>query len=167
MLREVARVLRETSREIDEPARYGGEEMARRAARRPSSRARTSSPSASGARIEDLGCRCSTAGDAAGHRLFGAAALPRSADGDKDALIAAADAALYGPSAPGRTGQSGPSRLSGDGMGLLDDAIREHLDLKRRRGADPAEIDAGGGRRHRSSTPVLRLDGSVLSCALG
>jgi hypothetical protein len=25
-------------------------------------------------------------------------------------------------------------------MGLLDDAIREHLDLKRRRGADPAEI---------------------------
>ena len=28
MLREVARVLRESSREIDEPARYGGEEMA-------------------------------------------------------------------------------------------------------------------------------------------
>jgi hypothetical protein len=27
------------------------------------------------------------------------------------------------------------------GMGLLDDAIREHLDLKRRRGADPAEIE--------------------------
>jgi hypothetical protein len=26
-------------------------------------------------------------------------------------------------------------------MGLLDDAIRDHLDLKRRRGADPAEID--------------------------
>jgi hypothetical protein len=26
-------------------------------------------------------------------------------------------------------------------MGLLDDAIREHLDLKRRRGGDPAEID--------------------------
>jgi hypothetical protein len=25
-------------------------------------------------------------------------------------------------------------------MGLLDDAIREHLDLKRRRGADPAEV---------------------------
>jgi hypothetical protein len=25
-------------------------------------------------------------------------------------------------------------------MGLLDDAIREHLDLKRRRGADPGEI---------------------------
>jgi hypothetical protein len=26
-------------------------------------------------------------------------------------------------------------------MGLLDDAIREHLDLKRRRGADPGEVD--------------------------
>jgi hypothetical protein len=27
-------------------------------------------------------------------------------------------------------------------MGLLDDAIREHLDLKRRRGADPTEVEA-------------------------
>jgi hypothetical protein len=26
-------------------------------------------------------------------------------------------------------------------MGLLDDAIREHLDLKRRRGADPLEVE--------------------------
>jgi hypothetical protein len=26
-------------------------------------------------------------------------------------------------------------------MGILDDAIREHLDLKRRRGADPAEVE--------------------------
>ena len=26
------------------------------------------------------------------------------------------------------------------GMGLLDDAIREHLELKRRRGADPSEV---------------------------
>lgn len=26
-------------------------------------------------------------------------------------------------------------------MGLLDDAIRQHLDLKRRRGADPAEVE--------------------------
>ena len=39
-------------------------------------------------------------------------------------------------------------------MGLLDDAIREHLDLKRRRGADPAEIERaerealGPVRRH-------------------
>ncbi len=27
------------------------------------------------------------------------------------------------------------------GMGLLDDAIREHLDLKRRHGADPTEVE--------------------------
>jgi hypothetical protein len=26
-------------------------------------------------------------------------------------------------------------------MGLLDEAIREHLDLKRRRGADPSEVE--------------------------
>jgi hypothetical protein len=26
-------------------------------------------------------------------------------------------------------------------MGILDDAIREHLDLKRRRGADPADVE--------------------------
>jgi hypothetical protein len=39
-------------------------------------------------------------------------------------------------------------------MGLLDDAIREHLELKRRRGADPSEVDRaerealGPVRRH-------------------
>src|SRR2546421_10932028 len=32
-----------------------------------------------------------------------------------------------------------PSRLLT--MGLLDDAIRDHLDLKRRRGADPTDIE--------------------------
>ena len=26
-------------------------------------------------------------------------------------------------------------------MGILDDAIREHLDLKRKRGADPVEVE--------------------------
>jgi hypothetical protein len=45
-------------------------------------------------------------------------------------------------------------------MGLLDDAIREHLDLKRRRGADPSEIakeeaDAlGPVRRDADEEPV-------------
>ena len=38
-------------------------------------------------------------------------------------------------------GQSGDGRPVGLGaMGLLDDAIREHLELKRRRGADPGEL---------------------------
>lgn len=46
-------------------------------------------------------------------------------------------------------------------MGLLDEAIREHLDLKRRRGADPAEIERaerealGPVRRGRDPEPAL------------
>jgi hypothetical protein len=45
-------------------------------------------------------------------------------------------------------------------MGLLDDAIREHLDLKRRRGADPAEVEQaerealGPVRRNRDPADV-------------
>lgn len=40
-------------------------------------------------------------------------------------------------------------------MGLLDDAIREHLELKRRRGGDPAEIE----RQEREALgPVRRTD---------
>jgi hypothetical protein len=38
-------------------------------------------------------------------------------------------------------------------VGLLDDAIREHLDLKRRRGADPAEIERA---EHDALGPVRR-----------
>ena len=39
-------------------------------------------------------------------------------------------------------------------MGLLDEAIREHLDLKRRRGADPAEIE----RAEREAFGPVRRD---------
>jgi hypothetical protein len=39
-------------------------------------------------------------------------------------------------------------------MGLLDDAIREHLDLKRRRGADPAEVE----RAEREALGPVRRD---------
>jgi hypothetical protein len=42
-------------------------------------------------------------------------------------------------------------------MGLLDDAIREHLELKRLRGADPSDVareeDAALGPVHRRDTP--------------
>jgi hypothetical protein len=38
-------------------------------------------------------------------------------------------------------------------MGLLDDAIREHLDLKRRRGADPTEVQR---EEHEALGPVRR-----------
>jgi hypothetical protein len=51
-------------------------------------------------------------------------------------------------------------------VGLLDDAIREHLDLKRRRGADPAEIERaerealGPVRRNREPGLSEELDGA-------
>jgi hypothetical protein len=38
-------------------------------------------------------------------------------------------------------------------MGLLDDAIREHLDLQRRRGADPAEVERA---EHEALGPARR-----------
>src|SRR5438046_1659635 len=47
---------------------------------------------------------------------------------------------------PARAGRIGGRRANGrrvsfsGAMGLLDDAIREHLELKRRRGADPREV---------------------------
>src|SRR5581483_12019718 len=50
------------------------------------------------------------------------------------------------------------------GVGLLDDAIREHLDLKRRRGADPAEVERaerealGPVRRNREPGEMLDPD---------
>jgi hypothetical protein len=38
-------------------------------------------------------------------------------------------------------------------MGLLDDAIRDHLELKRRRGADPGEV---AREQHEALEPVFR-----------
>jgi hypothetical protein len=49
-------------------------------------------------------------------------------------------------------------------MGLLDDAIREHLDLKRRRGADPTEVELaerealGPVRRNREAPAASEVD---------
>ena len=96
VLREVARALRESSREIDEPARYGGEEMAVAlpqtglAGRVRVRRARA--PADRGA--PDRRCWTAT-GTLRVTASFGAASLPHSAKIDKDALVAAADAALY------------------------------------------------------------------------
>ncbi len=102
--------------------------------------------------------------------------MAATAEGDKNSLGAAADAALYTAGARARTARCAPvpgppnssaiasqrlSRTPDRGrvrlravarnvaamsttlcdMGLLDDAIREHLDLKRRRGADPTEVE--------------------------
>lgn len=48
-------------------------------------------------------------------------------------------------------------------MGLLDDAIREHLDLKRRHGADPTEIDRA---EQEALGPVRRGSGELAEAAL-
>jgi diguanylate cyclase (GGDEF)-like protein len=95
VLREVARVLRESSREIDEPARYGGEEMAvalpqtgLQGAYEFAERVRQRIEALHLPLLEGEGTLRVTAS-------FGAASLPHSAKIDKDALVAAADAALY------------------------------------------------------------------------
>ncbi|HEY5427886.1 MAG TPA: hypothetical protein VIK04_02115 [Solirubrobacteraceae bacterium] len=52
-------------------------------------------------------------------------------------------------------------------MGLLDDAIKEHLDLKRRRGADPAEVERaeqealGPVRRNRDPADALEPEAAA------
>ena len=96
VLREVARVLRESSREIDEPARYGGEEMAvalpgtdLEGAYLFAERVRRSIEALDLPLIDGDGSLRVTAS-------FGAAALPpNQAKADKEDLVAAADAALY------------------------------------------------------------------------
>jgi diguanylate cyclase (GGDEF)-like protein len=94
VLVEVAQTLREHSRDIDEPARYGGEEMAvilpgtdLAGAELLAERMR--------AAIERLEInRLAGEGSLSVTASFGVASLPEAAP-DKDGLIAAADAALY------------------------------------------------------------------------
>lgn len=92
VLRTVAHVLADSSREVDYPARYGGEELAvilphtdLEGAYAIAERIRTAIEAVRVPRIDQRGRLAITAS-------LGVAA---SSDGDKDALIAEADAALY------------------------------------------------------------------------
>jgi len=102
VLREVAQVLRESSREIDEPARYGGEELAVALPQTDldgaylfAERVRTALESLRVPRLDGAG------GSLRVTASFGAAAMPGSGD-DTASLIAAADAALYEAKRAGR-----------------------------------------------------------------
>jgi diguanylate cyclase (GGDEF)-like protein len=95
VLRQVARVLRESAREIDEPARYGGEEMA---VALPQTGLQGAYDFAERVRRRIEGLQIDLLDGDGTLRVtasFGAASLPHSAKIDKDALVAAADAALY------------------------------------------------------------------------
>ncbi|HVS29282.1 MAG TPA: diguanylate cyclase, partial [Solirubrobacteraceae bacterium] len=111
VLREVARVLREMSREIDEPARYGGEEFAIALPQTDlegavifAERVRAGISSLSVKLLDQEGELRVTAS-------FGAAALDGAVD-DKTSLVAAADAALYRAKRSGknRTERAAPDR---------------------------------------------------------
>ena len=94
VLSKVARVLRELSRDIDEPARYGGEEMAVILPQTDLAGAELAAERMRSA-IEELQIeRIDGAPPLGVTASFGVASLPECAK-DKDALIAEADAALY------------------------------------------------------------------------
>ena len=92
VLKHVARALRETSRDADVPARYGGEEMAvilphtdLEGAHSISERARRAIERLHIPRLDGHGTL----------RITASSGVAASTEGDKDALIADADAALY------------------------------------------------------------------------
>jgi diguanylate cyclase (GGDEF)-like protein len=92
VLKQVARVLRESSREVDVPARYGGEEMALIL---PHTDLEGSFAIAERVRSEIEALHISRLDGEGPLRVTASLGVAASADGNKDALIADADAALY------------------------------------------------------------------------
>jgi diguanylate cyclase (GGDEF)-like protein len=111
VLSEVGRVVRAGSRDIDEPARYGGEELAVAlpetdldGAYLLAERMRLAIEALEIPRLDGHGVLRVTAS-------FGAAALPDSAD-DRSALVSAADAALYRAKRAGKNRTEVAGRLA-------------------------------------------------------
>jgi diguanylate cyclase (GGDEF)-like protein len=99
VLKEVARVVRESSRDADSPARYGGEEMAvilphtdLEGAVAIAERVRTAIESLQIPQIDGTGTV----------RVTASLGVAATADGDQEALIAAADTALYSAKRQGK-----------------------------------------------------------------
>jgi diguanylate cyclase (GGDEF)-like protein len=99
VLREVARVLQDCSREVDEPARYGGEELAvalqqtdAAGAEAIAERVRTAVEALELPRLDGAGTL----------RITVSCGVAASADGDPLALVAAADTALYAAKRSGK-----------------------------------------------------------------
>ena len=112
VLREVARVLRLSSREIDEPARYGGEEMA---VALPQTDLEGAFQFAERVRKAVEALEFPVPSGASMLRVtasFGVASLAAADHADKDALVAAADAALYQAK---RSGKNRTERANGPG----------------------------------------------------
>lgn len=99
VLRRVARVLRDTSREVDVPARYGGEEMALIL---PHTDLEGSYAIAERLREEIQTLRVPRLDGSGVLRVTASIGVAASLDGDKDALIAEADAALYAAKREGK-----------------------------------------------------------------
>ena len=92
VLKQVARVLRSSSREVDVPARYGGEEMALIL---PHTDMEGAFAIAERIRSEIAALRVHRMDGDGQLRVTASLGVASSADGDKDSLIADADAALY------------------------------------------------------------------------
>ena len=169
VLAHVAEVLRKLSRDIDTTARYGGEELALILPETDLDGAALLAE-----RVREAIESIHVAGARGGGFLqvtasFEVAAAPQD-EADREALVAGADAALYRAKRAGKNRRDDPRGHGGAPdrravtlqpasvrfrpMGILDDAIKEHLEGKapqarsaRRGGPAPA----GGGARPRSA----------------